>query len=73
MSDEIELIPERDFDPAWWASLMANYTGEINADEMRRFISVWVCVESGAIPEKIPDTAQKIERFLKGSGPRAVE
>lgn len=73
MSDEIELIPERDLDPAWWAALMASYTDGIDTNELRRFISVWVCVESGAQPEKMPDTAAKIERFLKGSGPRAVE
>ena len=71
MSDEIE--PDFAIDDDWWSSLMERYLDGVEFDEMRRFVSLWICSESMAVPEKMADTAQKIERFLKGSGPRAVE
>lgn len=73
MSDEeleLELV---DTPQPWWDALTAKYTEQASMDELRRFISLWICVESGANPDKMAETAAKHERFLKGTGPRAVE
>jgi hypothetical protein len=57
----------------WWDDLMARYVEEAAFDELRRFICLWVSIDAGANPEKVADLAAKQERFLKGTGPRAVE
>ena len=57
----------------WWDTLMGRYIEEAGIDELRRFISLWVGVESQAIPEKMAETAAKNERFLKGNTLKAVD
>lgn len=74
MSDEEELDIELiDTPQPWWDALMGKYIEQSSPEELRRFISLWVCVEAGAAPEKMAEVAAKHERFLKGTGPRAVE
>lgn len=73
MSDEDLEFEIIDTPQPWWEALMARYIEEAGFDEVRRFISLWVCVEAGANPDKMADAAGKHERFLKSTGPRAVE
>lgn len=74
MNDDEELQFELvDTPQPWWDALMAKYTEQSSLEELRRFISLWVCVEAGAAPDKMADIAGKHERFLKGTTLRTVE
>lgn len=74
MSDDFEeeqFPPNRD--ATWWSELVAKYTADIDAGELRRFVCLEVAAEAMASPDKLADVAAKYERFLKGKTLSAVE
>lgn len=67
MSDELE-IELQDEDPE-----RPYFVDKIDLPELRRYVCLDLARMCGPLPEKTVDLAKKMEAFLMGRGPKAVE
>ena len=69
MDEEYEVVQEDEPE----SDIALPYLGQIELPELRRYVALDMARMLGSLPDKAPDLAAKIDRFLQGKTLRDVK